>query len=283
MSDIEPQLDEAQAAPGDQAERASPILLFAIPRTGSTNLARVMSGFSDVLSFEEVFHNEALYVGNQNQGAFSNYLKANGLEFDDIYDRRVVGFFKHNLGRAFNLMGGYAAEKGCTQFSVQIFLGHLPSYSIRRLLERRRMPSIVLHRNPIDSFISNVKAAVMEKFEHVDTTDLQVTLNAQRYVDWYNRHAQFYGMVLYYLQKTETPYVVMKYDDIYQDGQPHLSEQLRDKLGGIGVSLGEFHGAKELTKQDRSSDYAKKVANWDEFEGKLRYRGLSGMLDADYI
>lgn len=264
-------------------QQRNAVVVFAIPRTGSTNLAKVMAGFENILSFEEVFHNEALYVGSHNQGGFSQFLKRKGVEFDDIYDPRIVSYFKRDVNRSFSLMNEYALERERSAFSVQIFHGHLPVYCVRQLLEGSRPPCIVLHRNPIDSFISNVKAAQTSKFENVDTTDISVSLIPQKYVEWYNNHAQFYGMIIHMLERAQAPYIVMKYDDLYGADKPHLSDQLLEQLEPLGVSLGGYKGANELMKQDRETDYARKVANWDDFTTKLRRRGLSGMLDAGYL
>jgi hypothetical protein len=252
------------------------ILEISGPRMGSTNLRRHLSAFAKVEALGEFFNPKAGPPEGPSEDLcqdISAAMAARGLPRPS--DPRALG----RLAVAHPLDAVSAALDACARRGTPLAVlklapGHLPSQAVRRIVQRFHPFGIVLHRAPIDQFISREKALSLRAWEAVDTTALRPDIRPPAFRAWRWRQENHLRMGLHLLRRYGCPHLVFRYEEVYAD-PARTGETLARAFREAGFDLGARSGrVAELPRQDRARSRADKVGNWAAFEAGLS-RGRS--------
>lgn len=242
------------------------LCVFAIPRTGSSHFNKLLRSCPEIVAKSELFHRHALVqlrpaelvnLSKRSNGevtsaesfrAWKRQNPAVTLEaIQEIWKRKIIAF--------------------------KVFSGHLGRELIEeQFLTRDDMAFAILRRRPIESFISSLKAKAGETFTLADTTTMKPRLSVQDFKEWSERVMGWYDWVQTTLESHKRPYAEISFERHFdgKSGDEALAlvlEELRKTgLSNIGVPEKVIEGE----RQDRETDYRARVANWDEFESKMR-------------
>jgi hypothetical protein len=154
----------------------------------------------------------------------------------------------------------------------KLFYDHLPKQAVAdEIFGCPDTGYILLRRRPVDSYISRMKAKVVERHEAVDTTAIKPELEAGPFIFWAGRVKEWYAWLDEEIRRRALPYFPFSFEQYIEnrtEGET-LSELCKrlEALGCPPVSMPlESHGH---TRQDREPDYRNRVANWREFEAEL--------------
>jgi len=159
-----------------------------------------------------------------------------------------------------------------------VFPGHASMTDLDEIACRFRPKAYILHRRPIDVFISNMKALKVGAWTQANTTEIKPRLAKQKFTEFWGRTRRHYLFAGKILRRHGLPVEASSYEDIYASAQSPV-EAVADLLNIDIPESGD--GDLKLNKQDKSDTPAEKVANWDEFAAELEAAGLTAMLD-DY-
>lgn len=181
------------------------VLLFAAPRTGSTNLMMELSKLDGVVALDEVFHPQMTHSITENCKKFvaldvpckhKNY--AHKYPVKTI--RRIVDFYKKTNSKILVL---------------SVFPGHLGSRVVFSIFQSFPVKVLFMQRRPVDMFISQLKASKTKKYASVDTTSLKVEMDSERYLQWYMGMHGWYSFHHSMLKKLSPPRLDLYYEKLY--------------------------------------------------------------------
>jgi hypothetical protein len=163
----------------------------------------------------------------------------------------------------------------------KLFPEHLDRDLIKReLFCRNDIAFIVLRRRPIESFISDCKAGILNNYLAVDTTELKPVLAVEPFLQWAEMARSWYDWSAQEIAAAGHPRVDLSYDrQFVASSDDQALAILLDSLQRFGLPKPEitFHFA-GLQRQDREAAYKGRVANWPQFEAALRADAASGAL-----
>lgn len=226
-------------------------LIFAAPRTGSSNLMKVLSGQSGVVALDEVFHPKVPC------GQLDEECK---VFLQDYVDTSRDDFAYSAPLETFTGLVDYFSQKGGVECLIfTIFPQHL---GIVMLLEifKRYMPGVVfLQRRPVDMFISQMKASKVKRYSHVDTTDEKITLDIKRFYKWYAGIHNWYAAMYSIVGKIEPELHFVFYERLYC--QVRYQQELKKLLLFLEIPVNETSLiADALPRQDKSKNWMAKVS-----------------------
>ena len=243
------------------------VLIYSIPRTGSTNFIQTLSGFSKVVAFAELFHHEEIYPGHQNYNEFLAYLRQKNIE-SNLQDRKLRAKLRSDFDYSFNLLWDFVREQNKSVLTMKIFDLHLPANRLETLISRYKFPSILLQRRPIDAYVSNLKASAKKSFQYEDTTSVSISIDTERYLNWHQRATYYFTTLYTWHKKHAVDFIVTSYEELHnaESSTKELSQQIFQELG---VSVGEYKVDLSLEKQNKSSIISDSVKNWDQFTQEI--------------
>jgi hypothetical protein len=234
---------------------------------GSTNLRRHLQAFERVEALGELFR-PAFPVAEDLVEDIAEAMAARGL-------RRPEG--RADLTAVLQsdpIEGIEAALDACVRRGtphpvLKLGMSHLSAPDMDRFIRHFRPFGMILHRAPIDQFISREKAVSVKTWFEVDTTQLKPEISPAAFRAFHARQQNHLCMGLHLLRKHDCPSVAFAYDDLYaHPGSIH--ERLRASFAGAGVDLGTHRGrVDEMPRQDRAASRRDKVRNWDAFEADM--------------
>jgi LPS sulfotransferase NodH len=252
------------------------LCVFAVPRTGSSHLNKLLRSCPEIVGKSELFHRHQLgQLKPVELRALSKW--SDGAVTDALSFRQWKR--DHPLE---TLEALHEASKDKV-IAFKVFAGHLMRESIEALfLPRDDMTFAILRRRPIESYISTVKAKAGEKFTLVDTTAVKPELDIENFKLWMQRAKDWYDWVQQALEARGRPYAEIGFEKHFEGNSGEeslrmvLAELEKAGLPGMTVPKKIIEGE----RQDRESDYRARVANWDAFESRARAnRKLSRLLD----
>lgn len=237
------------------------LCIFAMPRTGSSHLNKLLKSCPGISAKSELFHGRA-------KGRFS------GPEMQQIEIR--AGDAAHDSAKfskwrrkhpADTLEALYEAGRPKV-VAFKAFPGHLKKEIIEaQLLGRNDIGFAVLRRRPIECFISGLKAKSMSKFGAIDTTAIKPVLSAGDFLEWAARMKQWYGWTRKSLKERGIPYAEISFEKHLDglSGEESLSRilPLLEPLGLCGIEVPPR--VIEGQRQDKEVRYQDRAANWEEF------------------
>jgi hypothetical protein len=158
------------------------------------------------------------------------------------------------------------------KIAFKLFPLHLSREMIDRdIFSRKDIFYILLKRRPIESFISDRKAATLKAWRDVDTTDLKPTLPAKRFMEWAEYYSSWYAWLEKRLTETEAPFVRMGYEKHLRHSE--TSEAVAAVLEALKpLGLDDSLYSPKITlmdQQDKEERYQNRCANWEQFHADV--------------
>jgi len=239
-----------------------------MPRTGSSHVNKLINSCSNFAGKGELFHRHAAGQSRPIEIAALNEA-SDGVVVDSESFRKWRR--DHPLQ---TLEALHSAWKKRKTIAFKVFPSHLSHELIEaELLPRDDIAFAILKRRPIESFVSSVKAKGGAKYTLTDTTDIKPEISPEEFLEWARRMRAWYKWVRDTLDARGKPYAEISFEEHLDGYSAHDAlAHLRDLFTPLGIkNFDKFkEDAAEGTRQDRETDYRKRVANWDEFEAALR-------------
>lgn len=260
------------------------LLQIGLPRTGTTNLVRVLDSFANVLPAGELFHPDGVYCDGSR---YSERMTADllGRVFvgtpppNGLFTAPTRAFVAADPLRTLRLFQAFAAAYAKSIFSFKVFPGHLRYYQILEIIDRLQPAILFVHREPVDVFISERKAALVGNWSAVDTSNLTLDITADDFIAWYRERNRFLVLAHAAAQRRRVPFTSLTYREMYDPATTPQAAVCR-KLETLGLVPGAAGEVTALPRQDRSTSRHAKVRNWTAFEDEIARRGFAHCLDA---
>jgi hypothetical protein len=233
------------------------ILEVSLPRSGTTSLMRLMRGFEHVATYGEVFHTSRFWV--------------TGPEAEAVFATEMAPGALHTRLRSDPVWGlerilEHAAATGKSYAEFKLSPHHLHLRQIERIIARFRPIGFVMHRAPVDIYISHKKQTVSGAWEATPTTHIVPELDAKEFLRWRWRQQYHLQMGHRLLERARVPIVTLRYEDLYGPDRPAPETQIKEAFAAQGADFGTFDATVErLQRQDTTDDRAAKVLNWAAF------------------
>jgi len=237
------------------------LCIFAIPRTGSSHLNKLLKSCRGVDAKSELFHGSARMRFSEGELA----------QLRDRAGDMVLDAAKFAKWRRRHPAGTLKAiyEGGAPRIvAFKVFQNHLKPEKIQsELLVRDDTGFAVLTRRPIECYISGLKAKSMSRFGAIDTTAIKPTLSAADFAEWADRNMRWYRWIQDALEARGQPYAKLSFEEHLDglSGEESLARilPLFETIGFPGVQASQR--IVEGQRQDKEVRYQDRVANWDEF------------------
>jgi hypothetical protein len=167
------------------------------------------------------------------------------------------------------------SRAGPSNLVFKLFPGHIADQSeLRRLFARTDITFMVVRRPAIDCYISGLKVRATGQWLNADTTNVSVKGDVSQFLAAWGRARQWYHTCRQLIQGAGRPHVDLSYKGEISQSDEVLVRVLDEKLRFLGIDPGHFipGRGRALQKQDHSSGYEAKMANWREFSSELRAR-----------
>jgi hypothetical protein len=241
------------------------VLIASSPRSGTTRLVEAFDAFEKVVAVAEVFNPLGCFLHAHGAG-FAEYLLGTGVPLEGDRERALVNWMRSDPLRAVGALIGYTESRGREILVFKIFPGQLSRFDVMRLIMRLRPVGLVLHRDPLATFISAAKAQETGAWLHQDTTNVRPRIDYGDYVRWHRVNQSFFNSVYTELVGFGCGRHVTTYEDLYGEGrdpETYLERLFAEEHMDAGDATAR---ESRLSRQDRATRPEDKVANWAEFE-----------------
>jgi len=223
------------------------IALYSEPRSGSSHLIRILSSLSLIKSLGESFLNKSI------KGCPAKYLEAEAKDKNFLYISKIFGWQlnKNNINWSNN------DKKWLNLLDCSIYNVHLV-------------------RNPVDSFISLEKAQVYNRWENVDTSEIQIRFDLEKFKEHEQASYNWNNAIMKYKNLNAKKFINFIYEK-ENWSQPKLIAEKFCKTFSDS-NFGKFEASQDfLLKQDNVKLYERKIINYREVnnvinESSLRYK-----------
>jgi len=242
------------------------LCVFAVPRTGSSHLNKLLKSCPEFIAKSELFHRTRVGQFGDNELAMLA-AKSGGIATDA---ESLLPWRTQNPIQALEALQQVRRKK---IIAFKLFPGHLAREVLEtQFLPRDDMGFAILRRRPIESFISVTKAKSGNTFTLADTTALKPRIEAKGFAQWARRTRDWYDWTKQSLETNGRSFAEISFERHIDGLSPEESlAQVLDQIRNAGfpdVKMPQAIITGE--RQDRERDYKARVANWDEFETDLR-------------
>jgi hypothetical protein len=264
------------------------LLWFSFPRSGSNFLSDILAGIDSVESYREVFQKGGVHAYNSNtpkehaRKTIEAIGRIYGLSVSSIRDQALIDRIRNAPEKFFDNIHRELGVSAETIFSGKVFKGHLSEVKIANdLLPRQDIASLIYIRNPLDTFISEVKLTVSKSAISTDTTNLRPALKLadflrwrkqrQNWMEFFNANSKYFMGVVHYESITALP-------DL--DAQ---TKALTKAIVACGIKRDfsfDTSDAKIISKQDTSTLPEDKVSNFGAFIAECAKAGVDPHAEA---
>jgi LPS sulfotransferase NodH len=242
-------------------------VIIAHARSGSTLLCRKLEQYCQAKVHMEIFH--------QNLGVIRRYLgdQADAVlgKFPGDTDAEIRDYIATHPMELLDSVS--ASDEGGT-FIIKVFPGHLKPEYLKQVIEGSS-GVILLHRNLLHSYISNVIAREKKVWGGKDTSQDFVHFDSEEMLREVKPILNFYRMANTMLEAVpDIPRAEIIYEDLCVPEQ--IEEKIREVMDicGILTRSGTEMG-KNVSRQDRRTLATDKVDNPEELLAFLEDAGLS--------
>ncbi len=280
------------------------ICIVAQPRSGTNHLCRLMESLWGIRVYLEVFNHVRPYV--HYQFPLEAFERKASQTFADWSDPSLPIWLRQNPETALEILRQHVPPADWAM-SFKIFSDHLSLEQFENAIVRRDdVCFLMLKRRPIDAYISFQKAVEVSKWLSKDTTDVRPTIDADHFVAWNRRHANWFQATTDLIQRHGRPLATLQYETDIKDTEEETLKTLIGHLGSIGVRTRLRHDVRMkrpvkrllqsvvsrvgmqtpwdpalgLKRQDRNDSTGDKVTNWNAFLKDLTDRHDPRLLEA---
>lgn len=258
---------------------------IAIPRTGTNFLCSLVYHHPLINSYYEIFHPQRFYSGYQNKEQeiikYINYkYKQN---FSSPGDANLIQWIHKYPDKLFSVLLYFNPNK---YISFKLFPDHLEQKNLQSsIINNNKVKKILVKRNLLSTYISHEIALKINQWDNFDTSEIKISISLFKFERWINKIEQWYQLFENYNDLGEAEYHVLNYEDI------HAYQANIDKLGyldrffqSIGVKSQQEYQLPSndtiqiMNKQDKRTNLAEKIINYQEFIQGIEERGLAKRL-----
>jgi hypothetical protein len=261
------------------------ISLISSPRSGTTHLVHLLEGLDGL----HVVKNEWLSrrgVAWASEDELTKFRALHRVDYTDHRDPRLCAWVRENKAETLDVLETMAQPEARAVI-YKSFPTDVDADEYDALFyDRPGTVFIILRRRPIDVFISLTKAEAIGKWNSFDTTNVKPNLDADFFSRWHLMTADWFTGLEARLTADGRPYGVLEYDADIMPGIRHTMTRVVQELGAAGfetrvrsgvirhVQWQRFYrqlrgkgmfGNLGAVKQDKNSDPATRVKNWDAF------------------
>ncbi len=255
---------------------ASPriVCVVGVPRTGSNRVIHTLEGFEGLSVRGEIFNPDGVAnIGRADQA----FVRSLTPELLMANTEDLARWVRANPGRVLDKLTGLAGER---VLAFKLLPGELANQQVEAVLSRSDIAVLLLWRRPIDIYISREKVGLLRHWNRVDTSDLVIEADVGAFLrmcrDWH----LWYRLVLRVMREKRIRFCEIDYSTALSEES--LAALLQIMLARMGTTAGRWQKADHtMFKQDRETDYARKVSNWEPFIEEIRRRGFEAIAFAD--
>ncbi|WP_119299516.1 sulfotransferase [Dongia deserti] len=275
--------DIASAAhePGARARSVQPvtprlICVVSGARSGTNHLCSVLSRISEIDVRHEIFHKIRCQKLNERELAKLSHRLGKAFP-PDCASPATVSAVRRHPGLVMDCLTELMApEKRLLCFKV--FRQQLSVRQVRDAFIRRPDAIMIfLRRRPIDTFVSVRKALHLQDWHGRDTTDVKISIDADDFIGWWGRASAWFRQVEAACWAMNKPFHRLTYEDDVDVPADKILDRFRGILASHGVSdltVSDNEKPSDIKRQDRNKEVSDRVANWSEFEQRLRDKGF---------
>jgi Sulfotransferase domain len=263
---------------------ASSIAWISLPRTGTNYLCELLHHHHKIESHYEIFHKHKFYGRDRNK--IINYLNNKySTTFSNYQDPMLIKWIHEKPQELLLVLKELSPNQ---YFSFKVFPGQLDFDLIKEtILNDRSVKKILVKRNLVDVYISRQNAMKLEKWGHINTSEMKLEINFDEFLRWFNWVNQWYKLFEEGLSSSGQAYSVLTYRGLHS----HQTEKdkfiyLINFLRTVGINLELQQVAANLKnsvvykKQDTRASISEKIANYPEFKAQMSNQGLERLLVA---
>ncbi|HEY3146623.1 MAG TPA: sulfotransferase [Dongiaceae bacterium] len=251
------------------------VCILGIARTGTNHLARILSDIPEIDSRRELFNPRRCWSMRPDE--LSELSRRSGKVFPcSPEDTQAVREVRRRPALMLDCLADrMAPEKKILCFKV--FKDQLSMRQVRTAIISRPDTIIVfIRRRPIDAYVSQRKACLINTWQSVDTTQIKVDIDAGRYIRWWRGVSKWYRGLEAACQSVNKRFHELSYEDDVDCAPAEAARRFCAMLerSGVGpLTVPESNPPVGLSKQDRNRDIADRVSNWAEFHHALVAKG----------
>lgn len=249
------------------------IFMLFVARTGSSNLMQLIDCLKDMKVLCD--YGEIFTIPEAVMRTFHGDVKL-GIE-----PNNYKSFAINNPYKYLKFINGCIEEKYlCSKIQIP-YLANRPTNVKKSIVNFNNAKFIVIKRNLIDTYISNKKASIVNKWSKVDTSDIKLTIDIENFKAYCNRMTTMYNNAYKLLKGKD--YVVVDYDEL------HRYNTIKSKIEYVQRRLKEMNINTEidynivskqdfLFKQDNNLHHIDKIKNYNDFIQAVRELNLTHLL-----
>ena len=255
--------------------------MVAMPRTGSSYLADLLDNHPDFEVHTELFHRQAVFLKVADRERLLPILSAVfRTSFADIYDPRLVER-AHDDPTA--LLSVLAQHRTARYLTLKVFPRHLDAATLNeRLLRPKGIAHLLLSRDPLSTFVSQLKARCTKQWSHQDTSRLQVTIDTDEFLQYVEQRQNWYDHCRRQLTAAGRAFEELTYEELIgADSDAVALKRVLDLACKVGIRSEAAEPAASIQvrpKQDRTAAISESVENWASFVTIMRRRSRDDLL-----
>lgn len=265
---------------------------FTFARSGSNYLSDILAAIKPIESFREIFQPAGVHLYNKSFKK-KDYLRiyailseAYGGNQNNLRDLGLIEAVQANPDHLLDIFQKSELYAENTVFSIKIFENHLSAdrnVVSRALLYRPSSVSLAYTREPLDTYISAVKAQQMKSAISLNTTHVQPNLVLTHFKSWRSRRQKWIDFINNNRQHFSG---LVRYEDLLSLGDASAqADALSKALVPLfpDTELAPLHKQVDkiatTSKQDLSRNLSEKVANFESFLGECSREGINPYVD----
>jgi hypothetical protein len=248
------------------------ILILCEPRTGSNLLCEAMESYVDLQCINEFYLSPyfGLYVRQdhipddlphkdlltlEQQECLFKFLN---VEPNDYYNL-LVNIYKEPITSLIELYN--VTDKTLV---VKIMRKHFEDLGLDKLLELPFVEVILLERsNKLEEYVSHRKAIEHDKWYNVDTSNLKVTVDIEKFLEKKKQSSHWYSILRHKLNNC----LELNYEKDLQDfDQSQFCEKFNSWLTHIGVAINKTNHRMKFFKKQNNAPIEQSISNYDEIK-----------------
>ena len=265
------------------------IAILAIPRTGTNYLGDLISKFNEIDSLYEIFHKDAVYLGNNGQlreNIIEHINREHNLAIDSFRDATFVDFVSNNSQAFLDIIARESQKK---YVSFKIFSSHLKREKLRNLvIQNRQITKIIVKRNLLDVYLSGKIAQQTNQWGKADTSKFKLEFDDNDFMKWFTNQNKYYDFIETELTKSGQKINILQYETIHShENNREKFQYLFDFFESAGLQLDRSNllniAEKDLDrnvrkKQDKRNSTLDKLSNPNTLVNALKDYELEFLL-----
>ncbi len=254
-------------------------LLITAARSGSNRVCELASSDPSVYSKYEIFHPLNAWEVTPDDISFFNLAANKNFALQqDSKEEAFAEFRRKNPPRYLELLRGRTASLGKSVLFAKIFPGQLETDAVAKVLASPFVKPVFLTRNTADTFISGEKAAILGKYQALDTSEMKLDFDWERFREYHEQLVNWFQNCRRLVTPSGLPINRITYEKLF-NGVEKDSQTLNAFFKSAGVEIATSADAAYFKRQDRNNDWQLKINNTAEVLDHLSKCPLDLTLD----